>query len=299
MNKANKLIGRSARKGPARKVRGLSRNGKTALAIAVGSALALLFAMPTGSRAADAPDPNDPAVAALTREANHIEFGGLYQSHDSAKFGEYNGLGKEGFYGNGSFRLNGGGRYDSPDATRWNLRGDNLGLETRELNFDYTNQGKYRFNFGYSELLHRISDTYQTPYLGGARLTLPSTWQKPLVPQANATAINFRALDPVAGTGNCIPGGVCPASGIPSAAQLTQLAGIRNADLPAFHNFDLKTKREAFDASGSLELTRDWQLTAYAKHETKQGNKPRGGTATISTFGWCWKLNSAAKRQTP
>jgi hypothetical protein len=252
---------------------------------AVRGALALLVVLPAAVWAADTAS-DDAAVAALTHEASRVESGLGYVSRDSAKFGEYNGLGKSGAFGNGSVQLHGGGAYDSQDAKRWSLRGDNLGLQTRELSFDYGEQGNYRLNFGYSEFLHRISDSYQTPYQGAGTtgLALPASWLKPILPQVSATAINFRSLSPAA-SGNCLVGtGTCPASGTPSAAQLTQLQNIRNADLPLFHNFDLKTKRTRYDAGLTLQLSPQWEYVASYRHEEKQGTKAIGAISTRSTF---------------
>jgi MtrB/PioB family decaheme-associated outer membrane protein len=262
----------------------LRRTAECGLAEAVRSAMLALLVLPATALAEI--DPADPAVRALTHETSHVEVGAGVVTSNSAKFGEYNGLGNRGPFGTGGFQLNGGGEFDSNDATRWRLRGDNLGLENRELDFEYGEQGKYRFRLGYSELLHRLSDSYQTPYRGvsGGSLTLPSTWLKPVVPQVSATAINFRALSPVAGTGNCVvTAGVCP-TGTPSAAQLNQLSAIRNADLPLFQNVDLKIKRKDYDAGVTLQLNSRWDVVADYQHNLRQGIKPLGAVSTLSTF---------------
>ena len=126
-----------------------------AICSATRSALALLVAMPATLWAAQGQSEEE-KVHELTHEPSIVELGVGDVSRSSAKFGEYNGLGKDGVFGIGNFMLHGGGEYDSQDARRWSFSAENLGLETRELNFDYANQGKYRLTFGYGELLHRI-----------------------------------------------------------------------------------------------------------------------------------------------
>ena len=236
-----------------------------------------LVAMALGA-AAHAADTEDPALAELTRPTSSVELGIGNVSRSSAKFGEYNGLGRKGPFGIGELDLHGGGAWDSDDATRWNLRGSNLGLETRDLSADYGVQGKFRLNFGYGELLHRLSDTYQTPFNGtGSRnLSLPGSWLKPIVPQINAN-LNFRALSPTASSGNSLVAGVTTA---PTPAQLATMQTIRDADLPAFHNFDLKTKRQTYDAGFGYNFGPQLELTASFRHELKNGTKPIGAIST-------------------
>jgi len=95
---------------------------------------------------------------------------------------------------------------------------------------------------------------------------LPSNWLKPTVPQVSTTALNLRALDVVAGT----------ASGVaaPTTPQLITLANIRAQDFPAFHNVDLYTKREKYDAGFSYIIDPQWEFKAGMSHEKKTGLKP-------------------------
>ena len=209
-------------------------------------------------------DAEDPAVAELTRPTSRVEFGLGSVNNRSAKFGEYNGLDRSGVHGIGSVDLRGGGAYDSSDATRWSVRGSNLGLETRDLAVDYGVQGKFNLNFGYGELLHNLSDSYQTPYLGAGtgNLALPSNWLKPtLAPPAGA--VNFRSLSSTAGAAT---------------------AAIRSADLPAFHEYDLQTKRKTYDGGFGYNFNRQWELAGSVRHETMNGAKPLGAISTISSF---------------
>ncbi|MFI3186833.1 MAG: hypothetical protein QX198_12745, partial [Methylococcaceae bacterium] len=61
------------------------------LSLAVRYALLATFALPLGAYADEAD--------ALKHPVNTVDFGALYSSQSSAKFGEYNGLKDEGFYG--------------------------------------------------------------------------------------------------------------------------------------------------------------------------------------------------------
>ncbi len=123
-------------------------------------------------------DETDSELYGLTHPANKIEFGALYTSQRSAKFGEYNGLNQEGFYGIGSFSLAGGDSYDNKNsALRWWLDGRNIGTTSRSFNGKVADQGKWSFSFGYDELQHNITDSFQTPFqgsVGGNVFNLPN-----------------------------------------------------------------------------------------------------------------------------
>jgi MtrB/PioB family decaheme-associated outer membrane protein len=219
-----------------------------------------------------------------TTPEKKVEVGVGGVSDSSFKFGEYNGLQNKGPFGIANFDLRGGAAYDSGSTWRWRFTGTNLGLETRNLRAEFGKQGKFRFTFGYDELLKNRSDTYQTPYLGAGtnNLTLPSNWLAPKVPQVSATGVNFRSFDPIAGTGSTIVAGVLTP---PTAAQLATLASIRAADVPAFHNFDLATKRTKFDAGVSYSPDQQWDIPVSFSHEHKEGSKALGAvTSQVSEF---------------
>src|SRR5262249_29275078 len=61
------------------------------------------------------------AVAQLTQPSSEVEIGVGAVTQDSYKFGEYNGLQRQGAYAIGGFSLSGGGRYDSDSVSRWDL----------------------------------------------------------------------------------------------------------------------------------------------------------------------------------
>jgi MtrB/PioB family decaheme-associated outer membrane protein len=254
------------------------KHATRALLLATQAAL-LVTTLASTSYAADKVA-EDPAIAELVHPTNSFVIGLGNVSNKSAKFGEYNGLGDSGLYGIGSFKLQGGGAYDSDDATRWRIRGNDLGLETRDVAIDYRVQGKFKLKFGYGESLRNHSDSYQSPYqgLGTGNLSLPSTWLKPTVAQVSATAVNFRVLSPAVGPA---PSLTNPA---PSAAQLALGQSIRDADLPSFHAFKVKSKRTTYDAGFGYTLGRQWELTGSFRHEKKAGTKPISAISTKSTF---------------
>ena len=223
-----------------------------------------------------AASPTTPTAASQTTPTNTVDAGVGGISGSSFKFGEYNGLQNSGPFGIGNFDFRGGAPYDSKSTWRWQMKGTNLGLETRSLYAEFGKQGKYRFFVGYSELLANRSDTYQTPYLGGSpgNFTLPSNWLFPAVPQAGATKLNFRGFDPVAGAGS-----IYNSSGVltaPTAAQLTALASIIAADVPSFHNLYLSTKRTRVDAGLLYNVSGKLDIPVSYTYEHKSGLKALG-----------------------
>jgi MtrB/PioB family decaheme-associated outer membrane protein len=230
--------------------------------------------------AGTAASPATPTAASQTTPANTIDAGVGAVSGSSSKFGEYNGLQNSGPFGIGNFDLRGGAAYDSNSTWRWQMRGTNLGLETRSLYAEFGNQGKYRFFVAYSELLANRSDSFQTPYLGAGtgNLTLPSNWLFPAVPQAGATKLNFRVFDPGAGAGS-----VYSTSGVltpPTAAQLATSASIRAANVPDFQNVYLSTKRTRVDAGLVFDPSDQFDIPISYTYEHKSGLKALGAVTS-------------------
>jgi MtrB/PioB family decaheme-associated outer membrane protein len=220
----------------------------------------------------------DPAIAELTCPRSTVEIGAGYVSRGSYKFGQYNGLGKEGGFALGGLDLRGGGNYDSDSVLRWHLQGADLGLQTRQGQFDFREQGIFKLELGYDDIRDNISDTYQTPYLGSTFLRLPGQWLKPIVPQVSATNLNFRSLSPAAGQGNAIsPTGIVTA---PTAAQPATLNEIVLNDAGAYHRANLHTDRKRDDLGLDVNLTRDLQLTGSVRRETQSGLKPIGAVTS-------------------
>jgi MtrB/PioB family decaheme-associated outer membrane protein len=204
-------------------------------------------------------------------------------SADSFKFGEYNGLQNSGPFGIGNLDLRGGAPYNSKDTWRWRLQGSNLGLEDRNLILDFGKQGKFHVRLAYNEIIANRSDSFHSPYLGigSSNLTLPSNWIKPIVPQKSATALNFLALDPVAGTGS-----VYSTAGVltpPTADQLATLAAIRAADLPDFQNVHISVKRTRGEAQFLLTPNEKIDVPVSYSYEHKDGNKIVGAVTSQDT----------------
>lgn len=113
----------------------------------------------------------------LTHPSNTVEFGALYASQQSARFGQYSGLNNEGFYGLGNFDIRGGDGYDDKgSALRWRLDGSNIGTTSRAFGGKVSEQGKWSVSIGYDELRHNITDTFRTPQqgkTGGNEFNLP------------------------------------------------------------------------------------------------------------------------------
>jgi MtrB/PioB family decaheme-associated outer membrane protein len=242
-----------------------------ALVLAVRAALLSLTALAVSGPALAA----DPAMLELTAPVNTVEIGAATVSQASAKAQEYNGVSRKGLYGIANVELRGGGAYDSADALRWRFGISDLGLDNRETDFSISNQGQFKLDLHYGEFQRQRSDSYQTPYLGVGTnvLTLPSNWMVPLVPRVSGTAANARGLSPDVTASPALVAGVPTA---PTAAQLATSAAIQAADLPAFHQVHLSTKRTQYGAGLAYEFNRHWQVTASYASEAKQGLKPMG-----------------------
>jgi len=251
---------------------------RTAIAAAVQGALLSLAA----AHPAPAAEPSSSAAAAaqLTQPSGELEVGAGDVTKGSYKFGEYNGLEHEGLFPILNFDLSGGGSYDSDSVRRWDVRGADLGLDTRELRLDYREQGRFRIDLDFDQLRYNISDSYQTPYLGTGTNTLhlPLNWLKPVVPQANATGLNDRALSPVTGLASAVTpaGAVAP----PTAAQHAQVDAILGADVPDFQRYNLYTQRLRWGGGFGVDLSRHWQFTANMRQERRYGAQPLGAVSS-------------------
>src|SRR5882672_8597259 len=238
---------------------------------ALGGALAL-FLLPAGAQMALAAE--DPAVAALTQPTNMVEVGGGAVSDGSYKFGEYNGLEKQGGFLLGNLDLFGGGRYDSDSVTRWDLHANDIGLKTGDADFTYREQGRFKIDLGLEDFRRNLSDSFQTPYLGlgSTDLTLPPGWLKPQVQQANPTNLNDRGLSPVAGQGSVVnSSGVVVA---PTAAQIAANDAIVAADTGSFRRFNLYTERKRGEIGFGVNLNRNLLVSGSFRHETRNGFRP-------------------------
>jgi len=219
-------------------------NGKTKLSMVALAVASVLNATP--ARADDA------EAQALMKPTSTAELGLHNVSQSSAKFGEYNGLNKSGAYGYGNLNIRGGDAYDNQGGTsRWSIIGTDLGLTTQSLGATYSNQGQWKLGFGYDELRHNLSDTYQTPYvgsMGGNNFALP-------------TGFGLVAVTP----------GTVPGTTALSAAQQA-----------AFQTMDIATIRKNTSLNGDLALSARWNLNFDINHLDQTGAKLMGfGSALL------------------
>ena len=208
--------------------RGKGIFSRTVLSAAVASAL-MIVAGTAGAQ--------DDDVLALTRPLNEVELGVGYVSADSFKFGDYSGLNEKGAYPIGNISLVGRPAPLSGSARYWTLEGTNLGLRSRNLRYEYSNQGDYRFSFEYDELPKFRTESAQTIFngVGTNNLTLPAGW----TPAANVTG---------------------------------QAAQIAAAEKP----YEVKHERKNYILGFSKVLSKQWGLGVKFRHETKEGVKVVG-----------------------
>ena len=234
-------------------------------------------------------------VQEATTPASTVEVGAAGISDGSYKAGEYNGLQKKGARALGNFDLRGGGAYDSDSAMRWRLKAVDLGLETRSLSAEVGVQGKFRINVGYDELRRNRSDSYQTPYSGAGTniLTLPAGWQVPTVAGSTGTnsvvnLLSARGFLKSIGDAQYIDlrttsptfGGILK----PTAAQVASVDAASNADVPAFQNYNISTKRTKYDLTVDYSFSPKWGIGGDFRPEHKDGVKLMG-TVSRNTGG--------------
>jgi len=216
------------------------------LSLAVKLALAAMFTLPVAAQA------EDDEVAALTQPKNFVEFGGIFVSESSAKFGEYTGLNDSGAEALGNLSIRGGSAYGGGDGTmRGELKGTDLGLTSRAVSGSLSDQGLWDLNVGYDGLRHNISDSYQTPLLGSPgdnNLTLPA---------------NFGTID-----GN--HGGTDLPFDTASIRTLTP------NQLGDFHRVDVYTDRDNMSFGAGYHFDRRWSVRLDYNHLEQTGAKLLG-----------------------
>ena len=248
----------------------------------------------------------DQTAQQLTTPSQSVEAGVVGVTKGSNKAGEYDGLEKKGLRVNGGLDLRGGGSYDSGDATRWRIQGTDLGLETRSLQTEYGEQGKFRFNLGYDELMHEGSDSYMTPLLGAGstHLTLPSNWQAPLWQSGNAMSASNGYPAPtasmlgLAATGLTSPlvtntryfcrgttngcaanaafGGAYTTGYATGSANNVAMLAQNLTDLNDFHGVSLATKRQKYNVGTALAFSNRLDASVGFVHEDKTGLREQG-----------------------
>lgn len=131
---------------------------KSLLALAVIAAYAPAFA-------------DEAEVALLTRPTSSVSVGVGNVSGDVAGrsiFGQYNGLRQDSTTLQLDVDIN---KRDDASGTAFLLKGNNLGLDDRDLSFSYEKQGDWKFGADYSGLVHREIRTINTGMVGAGTTT--------------------------------------------------------------------------------------------------------------------------------
>jgi MtrB/PioB family decaheme-associated outer membrane protein len=160
---------------------------------------------------------------------------GNWSSSTNYMFGDYNGMYKTGGYLIGDVEIN---KRGENNANYFELKGTNLGLDSRNLLIRGGEQGNWGLKLEYDQIRKLWSDSYQTPYLGAGsdRLTLPAGW---------VTAGNT-------GTMTALPG--------------------------SMQSFNIETQRKSIALGLTKLLPDGWDVAVNYKHETKEGNRLIGAT---------------------
>ncbi|MDD5388033.1 MAG: MtrB/PioB family decaheme-associated outer membrane protein [Gallionellaceae bacterium] len=229
---------------------------------AIHAALLAMAAIPLANAAPD------PAVAELTTPDKTFEVGVVDVSKKSYKFGEYNGLYRDGARVNANVDMV--GKSVDESATRWSVLATDLGLDTRRLEAEGGQQGRFNIHFLYDELPHKLSDSFRTIYngAGSTALTLPATYpaaatrlgvtttgQQVLSNWNNLQSPNAVAQPLV--TDNAMTG---PAYLVPSL----------------MHNEDIGFKRTKVEGGLSYILHPGWEIKFAARQDKKDGTKLTG-----------------------
>jgi len=236
----------------------------------------------------------DVTKADLTNPTSVVELGLTNVNSASQKFGEYNGLQDKAVTVDAAFDLRGGSAYDSNGVTRFRLSGKDLGVETRNLQAEFAEQGRFRINLGLDELRRNTGDGFQTPYegVGSNMISLPRTWITPAQLNVNPNAtvpvipgVNARALDPnfiandsvyrFNNAGNNTAVGAPSTLTAPLAAQTAAMLAASANDRALFHNENIYTTRKKTEAGFMYNIDTQWDVTAKVRREDKNGTMLR------------------------
>ena len=236
---------------------------------AVQGALVAMLAMPMMAVAEDPANTENAAAnaeaAALKLPSNYVEIGAMNVSHDSTKFGEYNGLEDDRAYAIGNFDVRGGNAYDEGDGTmRWEAKGINLGTTSRTIGGTVSNQGQWNLGIGYDELRHYSTDTYQTPFqgsMGGDNFVLPVT---------------FGIIDATHG-----------------GASGTGTQGMTADQLASFHEKEVYTTRKNTSFNAGYNFDSRWSVQFDYNHLDQSGAKLMGMGMSPDAAGFGAGENSA------
>ena len=212
--------------------------------------LAIQGALGAVAMAATVAQADDADVKALTQPRSFVEIGAENNSQKSDKYGEYNGLHKDGGYAIGNFNIRGGSADTGDGTTRWSIYGTDLGTESRSLGARGGQQGTFNLGIHYDELRHYISDSYQTPLLGGIGgnvFTIP----------ADFGVINSQTKPPKVG-------GIVPPYGA-QALTATQQS--------EFHQQEVWSGRKNTSFTAGFDLDKNWGVLFDFNHLKQDGAK--------------------------
>jgi MtrB/PioB family decaheme-associated outer membrane protein len=183
---------------------------------------------------AQAPDKKEEKNEKKSVVDNEIKVGIYYLSDDSFRFGKYSGLTNEGAYALVDFRWEKRPEWDSGDAIRWRLQGWRVGLNSRRIEFDWSQQGKQRFKFDYRQIPNNKFENGLTPYmgLGGGELRMPEGWE------------------------------IAPGS--------SNTRGFVNLD-QYLRPYDIKTDRKSMTLNYDLKISSNWDMAIDYRHENMDG----------------------------
>lgn len=189
------------------------------------------------AKAADGEPEQEEKKSVVDSEA---EIGIYYLSDDSFRFGKYSGLINDGAYVLADFRWEKRPEWNSGDVYRWRLQGWRVGLNSRRLEFDWSQQGKQRFRLDFRQIPNNGFRNGLTPYvgLGGDELRLPQGWA--IAPGSNNTR-GFINLD-----------------------DYLQPAEIR-------------TRRKSLTLDYTLAISSNWNMAIDFRHENKDGTRNTWG----------------------
>jgi MtrB/PioB family decaheme-associated outer membrane protein len=207
-----------------------------------GTLIASIFAAALASSGIHAQDSDDEGDEVDTEQLledqtvikSEIEIGIGHVSDSSWRFGRYTGLEDDGLFPVVNIDIyKRGGPWDGDDASYWRLTGRNLGIESRDLTFEFGKQGSYNFHLGFDEIPHYQLQDAQTFFAGAgsSNLTLPSNWV-----------------------------------GGQTTAQMSQLGS-------SLRTYGIEHGRQRANVGGDIVLPSGWSFSADYTRERKDGNK--------------------------
>lgn len=111
---------------------------------------------------------------ALVKPTSSVSVGAGYLSNDAPRFGQYSGLKQTGMYSLLNFNLN---KLDEATGTWLKFRGNNLGLESRDMRVQHERQGDWAYFFDYTEIPRFEPYTANTAVtgIGSPNLNIPTS----------------------------------------------------------------------------------------------------------------------------